>query len=149
MTKPGYDYYGLVASTWDLWRDDTANWPDRAFYLEMIRRYGQPAVDIGCGTGRLGLDYLQASMDIGGVDNSPEMLAICQAKADKLKLSPNLYQQNMQTLDLPRKYRAIIGSSSVFQHLPDLDSARETLGRFFANLQPGGIFVSPFFWEWR
>src|SRR4051812_4461691 len=26
MTASDYDYRGLVASTWDLWRDDTANW---------------------------------------------------------------------------------------------------------------------------
>ncbi len=26
---PDYDYYGLMASTWDIWRDDTANWRDR------------------------------------------------------------------------------------------------------------------------
>ncbi len=48
MTIPDYDYHGLIASTWDLWRDDTAGWSDRHFYLDVIRRYGQPALDIGC-----------------------------------------------------------------------------------------------------
>jgi len=94
MTTPDYDYHGLIASTWDLWRDDTANWSDRGFYLDVIRRYGQPAIDIGCGTGRLVLDYAEAGIDIDGVDNSPEMLAICRAKAEKLDLSPMLYEQD-------------------------------------------------------
>ncbi len=28
-TKLTYEYSGLLASTWDVWRDDTANWGDR------------------------------------------------------------------------------------------------------------------------
>ena len=149
MTVPDYDYHGLIASTWDLWRDDTADWSDRHFYLDVIRRYGQPALDIGCGTGRLILDFAQAGIDIDGVDNSPEMLAICRAKADVLNLAPTLFEQDMQALDLPRRYRTIIGSSSVLQLLADVDVARETLRRCFAHLEPGGAFVTPFFFDWK
>lgn len=138
----------LVTSTWDLWRDDTANWSDRFFYLEIIRQYGQPVLDIGCGTGRLILDYLREGIDVDGVDNSPEMLAICCAKAEKLNLFPNLYQQDMQELDLPRLYRTILGPSSVLQLLPDVDAARQTLRRFLAHLHPGGVFVTPFYFDW-
>jgi ubiquinone/menaquinone biosynthesis C-methylase UbiE len=148
MTTPRYDYYGLVASTWDLGRGDTTNWPDRPFYLEIIRQYGEPVLDIGCGTGRLILDFLQQGIDIDGLDNSPEMIAICRAKAEKLKLSPNLYEQDMETLDLPRKYRTIIGPSSVLQLITDRDTALETLRHFFAHLQPGGVFVTPFYFDW-
>jgi ubiquinone/menaquinone biosynthesis C-methylase UbiE len=148
MTTPRHDYYGLVASTWDLGRPDTANWPDRLFYLEIVRKYGQPVLDIGCGTGRLILDYLQQGIDIDGLDNSPEMLAICRTKAEKMSLSPTLYQRDMETLDLPRTYRTILGPSSVMQLITDRDAARETLRRFFAHLQPGGVFVTPFYFDW-
>jgi ubiquinone/menaquinone biosynthesis C-methylase UbiE len=148
MTTPNYDYSGLIASTWDLWRDNTANWNDRNLFLEMIQQYGQPALDIGCGTGRLVLDYMQQGIDTDGVDNSPEMLAVCRAKAEKFNLTPNLYQQNMETLDLPRRYRTIIGSSSVLQLLTDVEVARKTLRRFFDHLQPGGVFITPFFFDW-
>lgn len=34
-----------------------------------------------CGTGRLLLDYLAQGIDIDGVDNSPEMLALCRPDA--------------------------------------------------------------------
>jgi hypothetical protein len=47
----------------------------------------------------------------------PEMLAICRAKAEKLGLSPTLYQQNMESLDLPRTYRTILAPSSALQRL--------------------------------
>jgi len=149
MTSPDYDYHGLIASTWDLWRDDTADWSDRHFYLDVIRRYGEPALDIGCGTGRLVLDYAHAGIDIDGVDNSPEMLAICRASAERMDLAPTLHEQDMRALDLPRKYRTIIGSSSVLQLLAEVDAARETLRRCIAHLEPGGAFVTPFFFDWR
>ncbi len=149
MTTPRNGYSGLAASTWDLWRDDTSGWVDRFFYLQIIQQYGQPVLDIGCGTGRLILDYLQEGIDIDGMDNSAEMIALCRAKAETLGLSPNLYQQNMEALDLPRTYRTILGSSSVFQLITDRDSARDTLRRIFAHLQPGGVFVTPFGFDWK
>jgi SAM-dependent methyltransferase len=149
MTTPNYDYYGMVASTWDLWRDDTSNWSDRFFYLDIIRQYGQPVLDIGCGTGRLILDYLAEGVDTDGVDNSAEMLAICRAKADKLGLPPNLYQQDMQTLDLPRKYRTILAPSSALQLVTDADKLREALRHIVTHLAPGGALVGSFSFEPR
>jgi ubiquinone/menaquinone biosynthesis C-methylase UbiE len=149
MTNPGYDYYGLLADTWDVWRDDTASWEDRFFFLDIVRQYGQPVLDVGCGTGRIILDYLSEGIDIDGVDNSPEMLAICQTKAKKMGLAPTLYQQQMETLDLPRTYRTILVPSSTFQLVTDLEMARSTLRRFFSHLQRGGAFVTQFANDWR
>ena len=80
MNSPDYDYHGLLASTWDVWRDNTENWSDSLLFLDIVRQYGQPALDVGCGTGRIILDYLSKGIDIDGVDNSPEFLEICRTK---------------------------------------------------------------------
>jgi SAM-dependent methyltransferase len=146
---PDYDYFGLLASTWDLHRGDTSNWSDRALFLDIVRDYGEPALDIGCGTGRILLDFLGLGIDIDGVDNSPEMLAICQAKAQKLGLSPRVYCQRMEELDLPRKYRTILAPSSAIQLVTDAGTARDTVRRIFDHLEPGGAFITPFSFEWR
>ena len=149
MATSKYDYFGLLASTWDVWRDNTAGWSDRNLFLDIVRQYGQPVLDIGCGTGRIILDFLALGIEIEGVDNSPEMLAVCRDHAQKLRLSPTLHQQRMETLDLPRKYRTILAPSSALQLVTDAEAARETLQRFFLHLESGGAFITPFAFAWH
>ena len=149
LNQPDCEYYGLMASTWDLLAGDTSNVPDKSLYRDLIQKYGQPALDVGCGTGRLLMDYLQAGLDVDGVDISPEMLAICRQKAQKLGLHPAIYEQSMQSLDLPRCYRTIFVPSSTFQLLTDPASAGEAMGRFFRHLEPGGILVLSFMSVWH
>jgi SAM-dependent methyltransferase len=145
---PSYEYRGLKAQAWDLLRGDYSTWPDRPFYLDAIRRYGEPALDVGCGTGRLLLDYLAQGIDCDGVDNSPEMLALCRDKAAALGLQPHLYEQRMEALDLPRGYATIFVPSSSFLLLTDPSDAERAMRRFFKHLLPGGALVMPFMVLW-
>jgi SAM-dependent methyltransferase len=141
-----YEYRGLVAEAWDLLRGDTTTWPDRSFYRTVVEQRGGPALDIGCGTGRLLLDYLAAGFDIDGVDNSPEMLAICREKAAVagIDVSERLFLQEMDQLALPRRYSAILVPSSSFQLLTDPFAAEQALACFHDCLQAGGLLVMPF-----
>jgi ubiquinone/menaquinone biosynthesis C-methylase UbiE len=138
------EYVGLMAEGWDALRGDTSGWEDRAFYLELIRERGEPVLDVGCGTGRLLLDFLALGIDIDGVDNSAEMLTLCRRKADRLGLAPNIRLQRMEQLDLPRRYRTILVPSSSFQLLLDPAAARDAMRRIHDNLEPGGTLVMPF-----
>lgn len=149
MDETEYEYRGLKATTWDLLRGDTSHWGDRATFREVIARHGQPALDVGCATGRLLLDYLAEGIDIDGVDLSPEMLDLCRVKAAARGLNPTLYQQAMETLDLPRRYRTILAPSSSFQLLTDIEQARSAMRCFSDHLLPGGALAMPFMVLWR
>lgn len=143
-TEQDYEYHGLMAQAWDLLRGDTSTWHDRPFFLAALRRFGEPVLDVGCGTGRLLLDYLAQGVDIDGLDNSPEMLEICRAKAAGRRLEPRLYAQAMENLDLARRYRTICIPSSSFQVVIDLPDARRAVQHFHDHLLPGGALVMPF-----
>ncbi len=149
MAEPKYEYHGMLAHTWDILRGDTSGWEDRVFYLEMIRESGQPALDVGCGTGRLLLDYLSQGVDVDGVDISPEMLDLCCQKAASMQLRPIVFENDMVTMHLPRRYQTIIVPSSSFQLVLDPEDANKAILNLRAHLQPGGSLVMPFMLLWR
>ena len=96
-------HHGLMARHW---AENNTTGPEIAYYQRQIERYDQPALDTGCGTGRLLLPYRRAGLD--GVDVSGDMLAYCRQMAENEGLTPRLYEQALHTLDLPRRYRTII-----------------------------------------
>ena len=149
MTEPAFEYWGLIAQTWDLFRGDTSNWSDRFFFREVVRRYGEPVLDVGCGTGRLLLDFLADGVEIVGVDNSRHMLDLCHEKAAAQGLQPQLYEQQMEELDLPRRYQTILVPSSSFQLLTEPALAALAMERFYAHLLRGGVLVMPFMAIWN
>jgi SAM-dependent methyltransferase len=148
-TTPSSEYYGMLAEFWDLFRGDTSTWDDRFFFLDVVKKYGQPVLDVGCGTGRILLDFMQQGIDIDGVDNSPEMLARLKQKAEKLNLQPTVYQQEMDKLDLPRRYQIILVPSSSFQLLLDEKLPPIAIDRFYEHLLPGGVLAMPFMTLWK
>jgi SAM-dependent methyltransferase len=139
------EYAGLKARAWDALRGDTSGWDDRAFYFELINEIGQPVLDVGCGTGRLLLDFLAAGIDIDGVEISPDMLAILRARADAagLDVVGRVHEASMESMTLPRRYRVILVPSSSFQLLLDPDDAARAMQRFRDHLEPGGTLVTP------
>lgn len=130
-------HFGLMAERWAEFNTEAREVP---FFLEQIARFGQPVLDLACGTGRVLLPLLRAGIDIDGCDFSEDMLYHCRRKAAAAGFSPNLYAQPMQAFDLPRRYKTIyicdsFGLSGSRQN--DLD----TLRRCHAHLMDHGALL--------
>ena len=130
-------HYGLVARWWAEFNEGGS---DVAFFQKAIERCGEPALDAGCGTGRLLLPFLRAGLDVDGSDVSPDMIAWCAAKAEADGLSVNLYTQAMHELDLPRRYRTVV-LCGVFGLGGDRSTDLEGLRRIHSQLESGGTLV--------
>jgi SAM-dependent methyltransferase len=103
----GQDFHrGLAALNFDIHNQDDTS-PDVAYFQQIIERHSGPALDAGCGTGRLLRAFLKDGLDVDGCDISPDLLSICRARAESEGLSPNLYEQSIAELDLPRTYDTI------------------------------------------
>ena len=105
IKQPQIWHYGLVARDWAEFQTDGG--PEATYYKGLIEVARQPALDLGCGSGRLLLPYLQAGLYVAGVDCSKDMLDQCQERAAKDGISPQLYQQAIHELDLPQRYKTI------------------------------------------
>jgi SAM-dependent methyltransferase len=130
-------HYGLMAERWAEFNTEAREAP---FFLEAITRYGQPVLDVACGTGRVLLPILRAGVDIDGCDISGDMLRYCRVKAAEEGFQPNLYEQPMHTLHLPRIYKTIYICDS-FGLAGSRENDLEALRRCYAYLEDGGALL--------
>lgn len=130
-------FYGLMAERCAEFNTDA---PEAPFFQREIAHFGQPALDLGCGVGRLLLPLLRAGVDIDGCDISGDMLRHCRNKAASQGLEPRLYQQPMHAFDLPRKYRTIY-ICDAFNLAGSRDKGLAALRRCFAHLQDEGALL--------
>ena len=146
MQLPQVWHYGLVAREWAEFA--TEGGKEATYFRGLIETSGQPALDLGCGTGRLLLPCLRAGLDVDGCDYSPDMLAQCEARAKLEGLSPRLYAQAMHELDLPRRYRTIFACGVV-----GLGGERQltmkAMQRCYEHLRPGGTFAFDWAPRWN
>lgn len=136
-------YEGILAETYDMRTGNASD--DSEFFKKMITEVPGVALEIGCGTGRLLLPYLDAGLDVDGVDCSEDMLDICRAKAEKNGQSPVLYDQYMQNLDIPKKYMTIYIPAASFMLLSEREDAMNALKSIYAHLDQGGQTLIPLF----
>ena len=137
MTKSDWDYRGLAVECYDLWFGNEPFW-DQAFFHDHIRHNGGVALEIACGTGRLLLPFLRDGLAVEGVDASAEMLTLCRTKAAQIGVTPTLYQQHMQDLNLASRYHTVFIPACSFQILAERDEASAALRRLYRHLEPDG-----------
>jgi len=131
-------YDGIVAEAYDCWLPPGRDYEDRPFYREAIERGDGPALELGCGNGRLLVGYRAAGLDVEGVDNSYDMLAICHAHADEAGVNLTLHLADWTTLSLPRRYATIYNPAGSIMLIHREDEARRALRAWIAHLAPGG-----------
>jgi len=146
MKLPQIWHYGLVARDWAEF--GTEGGKEALYFQHLIETSGQPALDLGCGTGRLLLPLLKAGLVVDGCDFSRDMLAQCEMRAKSEGFSPRLYAQAMHELDLPRRYRAIF-ACGVIGLGGEKQLTMQAMQRCFEHLRPGGTFAFDYTPRWN
>jgi len=136
MHAPSTWHHGLIADWWATFNTDG---PEIEHYGSYVRR-GQPALDAGCGAGRLLLPWVRAGLDVDGCDVSADMVERCRAAAAADGLEPTLFVQPLHELDPPRRYRTIV-VCGVFGLGSTRAQDEEAILRLHAALEPGGTVL--------
>jgi len=143
---PGHDaagstwHHGLMARWWS---EVNPLLPEElAYYRGAIERFGEPALDLGCGTGRLLVDLLEAGLDVDGVDVSADMLATARrvGEAHGLAMDGRLARGAFHELAPTRRYRTIVCCDS-FGIGGSRAADALAMQRIHDALEPGGAFV--------
>ncbi|MBM3325569.1 MAG: methyltransferase domain-containing protein [Calditrichaeota bacterium] len=118
---------------------------DLEFYVAEAVRIGGPALELGCGTGRITLPIAEAGVEITGSDLSPDMLRIAEAKAARLapevRAKVRFTQGDMRNLLLDGKFRLIICPFRAFLHNLTVEDQTATLKSVHNLLTDNGMFI--------
>jgi SAM-dependent methyltransferase len=135
--QSGTWHYGLIARWWAEFNKAEPHELD--YYRSAIRQFGEPVVDLGCGTGRFLVPLSVDGFDIDGVDVSADMIAAARAQLPKSRTS-QLSVQALHELRLDRRYRTAY-MCGVFGIGGRRDHDREALRRIHQQLEPGGALL--------
>jgi SAM-dependent methyltransferase len=148
VSTPQTWHYGLVSEWWAAFNTDG---PEIDYFGRFVAA-GQPALDAGCGAGRLLLPWLRAGYDVDGSDVSADMIARCREQASADGFEPTLLVQPLHELDPPRRYRTIV-VCGVFGLGTTRQQDEDALRRLHDCLEPGGTLLLdnevPYSAAWR
>lgn len=118
---------------------------DVAFYRDAARDFGDPVLELGCGTGRITMAIAEAGKRITGLDNSERMLERAIQKRAALTVESrervHLVQGNMARLDLGEKFRLILIPFRAFQHLLEVQEQLDCLEHARKHLSSRGRLI--------
>ena len=98
-----------------------------------------PVVDLGCGTGSIASLLAQRGHRVFGVDVSPKMIEVAQAKAGVAGLDIEYAVGDVQTMALPASACGVVLSRHVLWAVADPE---QVVRRWSAPLTSGGLFIA-------
>jgi len=118
---------------------------DVAFYVNVVKEFGDPVLELGCGSGRVTVTVAQAGFKIKGLDLSQQMLEQAEEKVSKLphdiRARVSLIQGNMTNFDLDARFRLVVIPFRPFQHLLNVPQQLDCLACARKHLEPGGRLI--------
>jgi SAM-dependent methyltransferase len=141
-------YDGFISEYYDA-SPVVASRVDVRFYVNAAKEFGEPVLELGCGTGRITLPIAQAGFRITGLDLAARMLARAEEKAAELpeeaKKRLTLAVGNMTDFGLAAKFALVIIPFRPFQHLLETQQQLDCLACARKHMEPGGRLILDFF----
>ena len=116
---------------------------DRSEEVDRIQSYlsrhlpaARSLLELGCGTGAL-LAGLAGDLDVTGIDQSPQMLAVARATVP----GAHLVRGDMTAFTLAARFDVVICMFDTLNHVPSFDGWLSLFSCVHEHLVPGGLFI--------
>ncbi len=128
---------------YDLTHQDIVD--DIPFLENLVDRFGQPVLELACGTGRITIPLAEKGIDITGLDVVEPMLRLAKLKARQKRLDIPWINADCRTFIIHRSFKLIIFPYNSLAHLHDRESIDACFARVRDHLDNGGRFVIDYF----
>jgi SAM-dependent methyltransferase len=137
---PGF--YATIARFYDAENADKTD--DLSFYSDLAGDYGDPILDIGCGTGRVVIHLAQAGHRVHGIDNEAAMLDRAKRKLDVLPQARDrltLHHGDVLTYELEGTFKLVLLTYNALMHFHKQETQLVLLNRLRQWTDPEGLLV--------
>ena len=114
---------------------------DLPFWISQAKQYGDPVLELACGTGRITVALAQAGYYVTGIDNAEGMLREARIKSAEVGVEVEWIKADMRDFDLSKAFSLIILPANTLCHLLDLSDFEACLASVRNQLAPNGRFV--------
>ncbi len=119
---------------------------DLDYWLELAEEQGDPVLELGCGSGRVLLYLARRGHAVTGVDNSPEMLALLEAKLKQattkhLAMPPTRLLASMHDFQASGSFHLALMPFNTFMHLLTPEAQFAALRNIRQHLAPGAMLA--------
>jgi trans-aconitate methyltransferase len=139
---PADFYTGIVVDVYGPLRGSV---PDPRTCARFISRWGEPALELGCGAGDPLLTLRAEGLDVHGLDSSADMLAKLQRTATERGIDVTVHHSTIERMDLGTTFRSIFLAGPTFNLIVDDATASAALERIHDHLDPEGAALIPLF----
>jgi SAM-dependent methyltransferase len=140
-----FDHY---ARYYDLLYKDKDYLSESKYVASLIRQFTPQAkslLEIGCGTGEHARHMSKQGFAVTGIDLSLEMLERARQK-NKETDTFNFIQGDFRTLNLGRKYDAVVSLFHVLSYQTQDEDLKAAIRTAALHLNPGGVFICDFWY---
>jgi SAM-dependent methyltransferase len=114
---------------------------DIPFYLRQAKKYGEPVLELACGTGRITIPIAEQGIQITGLDVSEPMLSQAKKKAATKGVNVEWVQADCRSFKLSKKFRLIFFPFNSITHLHDFESIEACFSCVRNHLTREGRFI--------
>ena len=115
------------------------------FYRRQVARYGEPVLELACGSGRLTIPLANEGVNITGMDLSADMLDLAKLKASKAGVNIHFIEGDMRSFELGEKFKFIFIPAQSLSHLHTRAEIEECFACVRSHLADEGRFLIELF----